>query len=78
MIFGYKTLIHKSQHHQAARWCYETFGARWAAVEYGNGIGKATKSGVWACFWAGRDNFEYYNFHFHNEQDFTLFVLKWA
>lgn len=77
MIFGYAALIHRSQREEATQWCYENFGARWPNAAPWTGRGEAEKLGVWTCLWAGSDNFEYYNFHFHNIQDFTLFVLRW-
>lgn len=65
----YEVIIHKSKHHEAESWCRERFGPRWEAL--GN------KNGTWCCFWAGRERFSAYRYHFANDKDMVLFSLRW-
>jgi hypothetical protein len=67
--FPYTVQIHKSRHYEAEAWCREHLGPRWSVTE--------NRNGIWCCFWAGRENFGYYNYHFGNERDMIIFSLKW-
>lgn len=53
----------------ADRWCEEQFGERWNAI--------TNRSGMWTVFWAGPTSPKSYNFHFSEEQDRLLFILRW-
>ena len=68
--FAHEVIIHKSRHHEAEAWCREHFGARWAAM--------SNMSGTWCCFWAGRERFGGYRYHFADESAAVMFALKWA
>lgn len=68
--FPHEVIIPKSQHHEAVAWCHEHFGARWASMD--------NLSGRWCCFWAGRERFGHYRYHFADEQAAVMFALKWA
>jgi len=63
-------LIDSKTHRDASEWCLENFGKRWEAV-YGT-------DGTWTMFWAGPNYHNKYIFHFVNEQDKLMFILKWA
>ena len=65
----YTVRIHKTQSRKAMHWCEQNLGPRWEAI--GN------KNGIWCCFWAGRDDYEHYNFYFLNERDMIWVALKW-
>lgn len=66
----YEVMIHKKYFRDAAKWCEERWGSRWSVTE--------NRSGVWACFWAGRDNFECYRFVFADDRDMMMFALRWS
>lgn len=66
----YSVQIHKSKHHEAEKWCKQNLGPRWEVT--GN------RNGTWCCFWAGRENFGCYNYHFANERDMVWFSLKFT
>lgn len=66
----HEVVIDPSQHHEAETWCWQHLGPRWEA--FGN------KSGRWACFWEGRRRFGGYRYHFADEQDATIFALRWS
>ena len=68
--FPYEVIIHKSRYYEADAWCCEHFGPRWTAT--------SNKDGKWCCFWAGRERFGGYRYHFADERDMLLFSLKWA
>lgn len=56
------------------QWCYSHFGARWSPVSRD----PAEKLGRWTVLWAGFKQPSDYRWHFRNEQDATLFVLRWS
>jgi hypothetical protein len=64
-------LIDAKKYRDAGAWCLTQFGKRWQA------IGDDT-DGAWTMFWAGRDHHDKYIFHFVQEQDKLMFILKWA
>jgi hypothetical protein len=66
----YTVRIHKSRHRDALKWCLQQFGSRWNTID--------NRTGTWCCFWAGRSNFEYYDFYFLNERDMVWVSLKWS
>ena len=55
---------------EAEVWCQEQFGERWFAI--------GRKTGNWTCFWAGRDDFKHFKWHFRYEKDALFFSLRWA
>ena len=57
-------------YHAMSTWCTEQFGKRWSAIDH--------RDGKWCCFWGGRENFGHYCWHFSNEEDLILFLLRWA
>lgn len=66
----YTVLIHKSRYRAAKVWCEQHIGPRcWNVTD--------NRSGQWACFWAGREDFAGYNFHFAREEDMIWVALKW-
>ena len=67
----HSVLIDAKKHRDAGKWCLAQFGKRWEA------IGKNT-DGSWTMFWAGRNDHEKYIFHFVEEQDKLMYILKWA
>jgi len=66
----YSTLIDAKKHREAGDWCLTQFGKRWEAV--GN------TDGAWTMFWAGRNDHDKYIFHFVDEKDYVLFILRWV
>lgn len=66
----HSVLIDAKTHRNAGAWCSEQFGKRWEAI--GN------TDGAWTMFWAGRNDREKYIFHFVEEQDKLMFILKWS
>ena len=64
------TVITKKLGHATEQWCVDNIGERWFAV--------GRKTGNWTCFWAGKDNPKYYNWHFRNEKDAVFFSLRWS
>lgn len=66
----HEVLVHKNLHRAAGHWCEQQFGQRWEAISH--------RSGRWAMFWAGRDNFDKYSFCFAEEQDMVWFKLRWS
>lgn len=66
----YTVRIHKSKQREAEQWCQERLGERWSVT--GN------RQGLWACFWAGREDFGGYRFHFAREEDFVWVSLKYS
>jgi len=61
--------IDKKNYWQAREWCMKQFGQRWSAVD--------NRDGIWCCFWAGRDQFSSYIWHFEHECDAMWFKLRW-
>lgn len=55
---------------EAEKWCSSNVGERWFAV--------GRKTGVWTCFWAGRDAPKNYFWYFKNEKDAMMFTLVWV
>jgi len=66
----YNTLIDAKKHREAGEWCLTQFGKRWQAI--------GETDGAWTMFWAGRDDHDKYIFHFVEERDYVLFILKWS
>jgi hypothetical protein len=66
----YSVLIDGKAHQAAGAWCLTQFGKRWEAI--GN------TDGAWTMFWAGRNDFDKYVFHFVEERDKLMFILKWS
>lgn len=66
----YNILIDADQHGEAGDWCLEKFGKRWEAIR--------NTDGYWTMFWAGRNNFDKYVFHFVEERDYVHFILRWS
>ena len=66
----HNVLIDAKKHRDAGAWCLTQFGKRWEAV--GN------TDGAWTMFWAGGSNHTKYIFHFVEERDMLMFILKWA
>jgi len=46
------------------------FGKRWQAI--------GDTDGTWTMFWAGPNHHNKYIFHFVEEQDKLMFILKWS
>lgn len=65
----HEVLIHKRQHRDAMQWCEAQFGRRWEAIGH--------RSGQWAVFWAGRNDYDEYRFCFADERDMIWFALQW-
>ena len=63
-------LIDSKKHRDAEDWCLTQFGKRWKAID--------DTDGAWTMFWAGQDQHDKYIFHFVEEQDKLMFILKWA
>lgn len=55
---------------EADKWCNDNIGERWFSI--------GRKTGVWACFWAGRDDPKNYKWYFRNEKDAFFFGLRWS
>jgi hypothetical protein len=66
----YNTLIDAKKHREAGEWCLTQFGKRWEAI--------GRSDGAWTMFWAGRDHSDKYIFHFVDEKDYVLFILRWV
>ena len=66
----HSVLIDDKKHRDAGDWCLTQFGKRWEAV--GN------TDGAWTMFWACGSNHTKYIFHFVEEQDMLMFILKWS
>jgi hypothetical protein len=66
----YSTLIDAKKHREAGEWCLKQFGKRWEAI--------GQTDGAWTMFWAGRDDRDKYIFHFVDEKDYVLFILRWV
>jgi len=66
----YNTLIDAKKHREAGEWCLTQFGKRWEAI--------GQSDGAWTMFWAGRDHSDKYIFHFVDEKDYVLFILRWV
>jgi len=66
----YSTLIDAKKHRDAGKWCLKQFGKRWEAIGH--------TDGSWAMFWAGRIDSDKYIFHFVEEKDYVLFILRWV
>jgi len=66
----HNVLIDAKKHRAAGAWCLTQFGKRWEAI--GN------TDGAWTMFWAGRNDFDKYVFHFVEERDMLMFILKWS
>jgi hypothetical protein len=66
----YNTLIDAKKHREAGEWCLTQFGKRWQAI--------GETDGAWTMFWAGRDHSDKYIFHFVDEKDYVLFILRWV
>lgn len=60
----------------AIRWCEQQFGTRLRDVENTDAVW--CYSWEWTDNWEGPDRFDYYNFHFQNDQDAVLFTLMWG
>lgn len=68
--FPYQLTTGCEQHWEATNWCEQQFGPRWSAV--------SNRSGEWCVFWGGVDSPRNYHWYFLNEQDVTMFVLRWS
>ena len=66
----YNTLIDAKKHREAGEWCLTQFGKRWQAI--------GETDGAWTMFRAGRDHSDKYIFHFVDEKDYVLFILRWV
>ena len=66
----HSVLIDGKAHQAAGAWCLTQFGKRWEAI--GN------TDGAWTMFWAGRNDFDKYIFHFIEERDKLMFIIKWS
>ena len=66
----HNVLIDAKKHRDAGDWCLTQFGKRWESI--GN------TDGAWTMFWAGRNDHEKYIFHFAEERDMLMFILKWS
>lgn len=66
----YSTLIDAKKHSDAKEWCQKQFGKRWEAID--------GRDGVWTMFWAGPNHHNKYIFHFVDEKDYVLFILRWV
>ena len=63
-------LIDSKKHRDAKDWCLTQFGKRWKAID--------DTDGGWTMFWAGREHHDKYIFHFVEEQDKLMFILRWS
>jgi hypothetical protein len=63
-------ITEKTNNWLATQWCIEQFGKRWDVID--------NRDGTWCCFWAGREKFGSYKWHFENECDAIWFTLRWA
>lgn len=54
----------------ASAWCTEKFGERWSVTD--------NRKGVWCWGLCGRDVPGSYEWYFQNEDDATLFLLRWS
>ena len=66
----HNVLIDAKKHRDAGRWCLTQFGKRWQAI--------GDTDGAWTMFWAGREQHDKYIFHFVEERDKLMFILKWS
>ena len=59
--------------HVARKWCTESFGEQWNAMD--------NRIGSWTCFWTGTGPERIhgkYVYRFAEEQDAVWFKLRWA
>ena len=66
----HSVLIDGKTHWAAGAWCLAQFGKRWQAI--------GDTDGAWTMFWAGREHHDKYIFHFVEERDKLMFILKWS
>ena len=66
----HSVLIDAKKHRAAGNWCRAQFGKRWGAL--------GDTDGAWTMFWAGRNDHDKYIFHFVEEKDMLMFILKWS
>ena len=66
----HNVLIDADNHRAAGAWCLTQFGKRWQAM--------GDTDGAWTMFWAGRNDHDKYIFHFVEERDKLMFILKWS
>jgi hypothetical protein len=66
----YEVVISKENHKEAAAWCRERLGPRWEVTR--------NRKGIWCCFWEGFRRGGDYRYHFQNDKDAVLFVLRWS
>jgi hypothetical protein len=50
-------------------WCVFKFGTQWNPEE---------KYGPWTVFWCGPAQSKDYRWHFKNQRDATMFILRWS
>lgn len=55
--------------YDAQSWCEENFGEHWDILD--------NKKGTWCSFWSGYGDPTKYDWHFVNERDSLLFMLRW-
>ena len=69
----YEVIISKHAHREAEAWCRERWGKRWSVID--------NRQGTWACFWnwdrKNENSIGQYRYNFKNQEDATLFSLKW-
>jgi hypothetical protein len=68
--FQYQFILPKKSQWEMSKWCEQQFGRRWEAI--GN------REGTWCVFWGGKGTPVHYRWYFKNEQDATIFLLRWA
>lgn len=67
--FPYRITLPKDNWREQVVWCTEKFGINHDLDNL---------DGVWMMLWAGRKNAISYTWHFKNELDATMFILKWS
>ena len=55
--------------YKAEQWCIDQFGPRWIAID--------RRDGNWTRFWVGPASPKTYEWHFRNEKDMMMFILRW-
>lgn len=68
--FQHKFILPKDNHRKMAAWCEQQFGSRWEFIGH--------RQGIWCTFWEGPKDYNNYSWHFKNEKDAVLFLLRWS
>lgn len=73
----HETLIEMPKRVPVSRWCEQQFGQPWHPLD--------NPQGRWTMAWAGRNsnftdltNFDKYQVYFADQQDLSVFELKWT